>query len=83
MSPQPQIAGKTLVIKFAGAESRQILMIPLDATGNAITHSAQRQDGRPLITTQVDDEILVDGQPQRVAAIAITFRMPLAPDWDE
>jgi hypothetical protein len=83
MSQQPQSAGKTLVIKFAGAESRQTLMIPIDADGNALTHLARRMDGLPLVATQVNDEILVDGKPLRVTAVAVTFRMPLAPDWEE
>lgn len=83
MSHSPQIAGKTLVIEFAGDENRQTLMVPIDSEGNAITHTARRMDGQPLAKTQVNDEILIDGQPQRVVAITVTFRMPLMPGWDE
>lgn len=83
MSHHPPIAGKTLVIEFANDENRQTLMVPIDAEGNAITHSAQRMDGQPLGKTQINDEILVDGRPQRVVAVYITFRMALAADWDE
>lgn len=70
-------AGYTLVIEFAEDGMRQTLMIPIDRDGNALSGSVARADHEPICQTRVDEELLVNGRPQRVVAIAKTLRMRL------